>query len=191
MTVFYTIITLTVLFWIFPAIRQYKTELFWYFFVLAISDPIAIALGLLFSMGADLAHLILCFPLLLSLYWLHHKNVYVKAMLSIFLLLILIVFGSSKDLHYTVIALVHIPILFYFLRRTVYFISQNSKLNLFHIFLLLYDLSIILKVVLIVTDINTGVTFFYVTTLFEILIALFFSIYKEDDKRLLINLKNV
>ena len=189
----YSVTALSSIFWIFAAIRQYKSELFWYFFVLAISDPIVFSLWLWLHkfIGPGHVYPILLFFLLLSLYWSDRKNWHVRMMLLALILIHIITFSSSEKVHNVVMILFHLPILSIFLKRSIYFIAENGKANLFHLFLLLYETTIILKMLVMLTEANSSLVLFYVTSLFEILIAVFFSIFKENDSRLFINLKNV
>ena len=191
MTVDYTIIALTVLFWIFPAIRQYKTELFCYFFILAVEDPLTMSLSLAKIFAPYNSYMIGAFILILALFWNYRKNRYTKVILAVFFLLICTAIGASMKIHYGILILFHLTILLFFLRRSIYFIAESGKANLFHLFLLLYETTIMLKMLVMLTEANAGLAFFHITTIFEILIAIFFSIFKENDSRLFINLKNV
>ena len=191
--ILYSIGAIGALFWIFPAIKQYKTELFWYFFVLAISDPIVISLWFWLHkiIGVDHIYPFLLFFMLLALYWSRRKSWYVRTMLSALLLIHIITFSSSTKIHYGVMFLFHLPILSFFLKRSIYCVAETGIVNLFHLTLILYEISIIMKILAIMTNADTGAAFYYVTDIFQILIAVFFSIFREDDKRLIINLRNV
>ncbi|MEW6702695.1 MAG: hypothetical protein AB1298_08235 [Bacteroidota bacterium] len=90
-----------------------------------------------------------------------------------------------------VIILLNVIILFIFVRRTIIFIVLNGKVNIFHVVLLVYQTSIVMKDLDILTNANTGVVNFYATGVFQFLVAIFFSIFKEEDGKLLINLRNV
>ncbi|MFA7229111.1 MAG: hypothetical protein WC061_08750 [Melioribacteraceae bacterium] len=67
--------------------------------------------------------------------------------------------------------------------------AVNGGLNIFHLFLLLEEISIFLKFFVLLFELKTEMAFFITTTAFEILIALFFSFYREDNKKLLVTLK--
>ena len=191
MTTFYIIMLLSMFFWLFPPIRQFKTELFWYFFILAISDPISVGLVMAGILSQLIGYAIAGFLLVFSLYGSYYKNWHVRSILLVLLIALIPVFFTSMNYHYGIIITLHIVILFFFLRRSIYFIAVHSKLNIFNIMLVLYELSILLKVVTLLANAKTGVAFFYITDIFQILIAIFFSIFKENDSRLFINLKNV
>lgn len=79
-------------------------------------------------------------------------------------------------------------ILVFFIKRAILYIANNQKVNLFHAVLLLYVLTIILKFFVRQVDVNAGSVYFVVTGMFEILIAVFFTIFREDNPRLLIEL---
>jgi len=190
-TIGYTIAALCTLFWIFPAIRQYKTDLFWYFLVLAVEDPLAILFKWIKLFEIYDSYLVWAFILIIVLFWSSRKKISMKIMVLIFFLILGITIGASRNVQYGTLALFHLAILFFFLKRSIRFIAENGKANLFHLSLLLYETTIILKMLAQLTDAQTGTAFFHITTIFEMMIAIFFSIFKEDDKRLFINLKNV
>lgn len=191
MEIAYIIFWFSVFFWIFPAIRHYKTELFWYFLTLALSDPLAHILKNTTIFRIYDVHLIFVFLASLSLYWLILKKKYVRIILTCAFLLVLGSFFSTSNFSYKIIALIHLLILVFFLMRSIHFIAENSKLNIFHLFLLLYETSIILKILALLTQADTGIIFFYATSIFQILLAIFFGMFKEENSRLLIDLRTI
>ena len=68
------------------------------------------------------------------------------------------------------------------------FSAANGKLNLFHIFLLLEEISIVLKAIFVLFYNVQAFPSFYITSIFEYFFALFFSFYREDDERVQIKL---
>jgi len=191
MTTMYFIMLLSMFFWLFPPIRQYKTDLFWYFFILAISDPISVGLSRAGILSLLIGYAISGFILIFSLYGSYRKNWHVRAILLILFIMLIPVFFMSSNYHYGIFITFHITILFFFLWHSVNFIGVHSKLNIFTIMLVLYELSLILKVVTLLSDVKAGVAFFFITDIFQMLIAVFFTIFKENDSRLFINLKTI
>lgn len=191
MIISYTIVFLSMFFWIFSAVKQYRTELFWYFLALAASDPISLIFYYAKILGLYKGYNIFAFLTLLSLYGFFHKKTFVRIiLLASFILLILSLLSSVSTQHITIV-LLHIMIFLFFVVKSTKFIADSGKLNIFHIFLILYETTIILKMLAQSTYSNNGVTFFYATSAFEILIAIFFSMFKENDSRLLVGLKGI
>lgn len=190
MSIQFIILYLSMFFWIFPAVRQYKTEMFWYFLVLALSDPISLILRAL-RINYPHTTLILYFALLLTVMLPLFKRPSTKAVLFIILTLSIYSFFDSVMFTANVKLLIHVIIIFYFSQRSLLFIKQTDKVNIFHLFLLLEEISIVLKVLAALDGTKTGLAFFVVTNGFQILIAIFFTIFKENDNRLFIDLKNI
>lgn len=178
-------------FWIFPAVKQYRTELFWYFLALAASDPISFIFYYAKILGLYKGYNIFAFLTLLSLYGFYRKKTFVRIILLVSFILLILSLLSSVSTQQKTIVLLHVIIFLFFVVKSTKFIADSGKVNIFHIFLMLYETSIILKTLAVLTNSNNGVTFFYATSSFEILIAIFFSMFKENDSRLLIELKSI
>lgn len=187
----YIIIYISITFWLFPAIRQYRTELFWYFLVLAIADPITLLFSYLTIMRSYNSHIIFAYIFLLSLYGFYKKRLSIRIILLVSFVLLITSLFSSATSQVEIITLFHIMIFLFFIMRSIYFISENNRINMFHFFLILYETSVILKLLAVLTDAKTGAAFFNATTVFQILIAIFFTIFRENDSRLFIDLKKV
>lgn len=206
MDISFIIMFVAAFFWLFPAIRQYKTELFLYFFILALSDPIVFALFYIkpllgsytnYILTVYQAQAILTFILLPSLYRFPQENKLDKTIIFILFLFLVALFftPASQKIYYSLITLFHFMIFLFFAKRSVYFIAETSKVNIFHIILLLYDASIILKIISILSDVKfeggSGQVFFFVTDIFQMFIAVFFTIFKENNNKLWIDLKKI
>ncbi|MEW5844488.1 MAG: hypothetical protein AB1775_14635 [Bacteroidota bacterium] len=85
----------------------------------------------------------------------------------------------------------HIVVAFIFIGILLSYVAMTSKVKGYHIILVLYEISIILKILFLILNIELGLGYFYTTTIFQMLIAVYFSVYKETDNKLLIDLKNV
>ena len=187
----YIIAYISILFWIFPAIRNYKTDLFFYFLVWAIADPIVLATSVLSPIyGLRLFLLFAVFTFLSLKIMVKNKSFY-----NIFLIFILALnlwtAFISKNILYLTLAFEHIIIAFIFAARLLAYVAFNSKVKVFHIILFLYEVSLVMKLILFVFDVKTGLSYYMLTNIFEMTIAIFFSIYKETDNKLTIDLRNV
>lgn len=191
MSIGYLIILLSMVFWIFPAIRQYKTNLFFYFWILAISDPLVLFLYYFISVKIYYTQLVLVFFTMLYLYWSSLKKNYVRIVIFLILAFMLVSLFLSPSFIKQVIILINIIILFIFVHRTIVFIAKNGKVNIFHVVLLVYQTSIIMKQIAALTNANTGIVNFYTTSAFQFLVAIFFSIFREENNKLLVDLRNV
>ena len=187
----FIIAALSSLFWIFPAIRNYKTKLFFYFLLLAVSDPVAIAAVFLFRGLSTEFYVFSALLLVASLkVFFTSKRFY----LTVLTILFLISFSAAFfpiNIRYIVNIGEHIVVVFVFIGVLLSYVATTSRVKCFHIVLVFYELSIILKILFIILNVKLGLGYFYTTTIFEMLIAVFFSVYKETDEKLLIDLRNV
>ncbi|MEW6702694.1 MAG: hypothetical protein AB1298_08230 [Bacteroidota bacterium] len=80
--------------------------------------------------------------------------------------------------------------MFAFAVKAVRYVALSSMINFFHVVLVFYETSAIMKILAVITDAQTGAAYFYITTIFQMLIGIFFSIFREENSKLLIGLKN-
>jgi hypothetical protein len=67
------------------------------------------------------------------------------------------------------------------LKDTAINYNKNGSLSIGYFIILLYEITAILKFCLALSNIRTGIIFFYLTTAFESFIAIFFTIYKLEE----------
>ena len=192
MKTFFIITSLSMFFWIFPAVRQYKTELFWYFLIFAFADPLILILStqIHYVSNSPRFQTFLSFLLLLSVLWSFMNKKSIKILAALVLSLVLFSFFSNRTLAYSLIALIHVIITYFFIKRTFVFAANSGKMNIFHLILLLEEISIVLKTSGILISFNPGFSYYIATNAFEILIAIFFTIYREDNEKLFIDLRD-
>ncbi len=188
----YLVVYISSIFWISPAIRNYKTRLFLYFFVLAISDPIILASIFLHILPSSRRlYVLLSWLTIASLRnMFSSKTLYVKILALFFLIGAAATFSPVSIVDFVII-MEHICVTFIFVTLLLSYVAQNSKVKVFHIVLLLYEISIVLKDLFVILNIELGISHFFATSIFQMLIAVFFSVYKETDDKLLIDMKNV
>lgn len=181
---------LSVFFWLFPPFRQYKERFFIYFLIMAIMDPINLlyvqVLGgknlIVFTIGSILLFYSINFSLnILKKFW--YVNV-------LFIALIILFFLYIPNLRLLII-LLHLLIFIKFFKIGVITLHKYNSVNIFLLALIFYELSIIINELVFLSNYNIKVIFFYTTIFFQILIAIFFTIFKEDNPRLNIKLKTI
>ena len=175
--------------WLFPPVRQYKTRVFWFFLILALTDPIALTLGRQLGVFTTQFYIIsfTLLPISLSpLKKVNRKNIIFVVLLFATGILTLIFPWHLSSLYYCIISVL---LLLIFLKIIFSIIAETGKLNLFYMVLIMYQSSMLLRSFMFLINLTTGLTYGGITVLFQIIIAIFFSIFKEDDPRLLINLR--
>jgi hypothetical protein len=158
--------------WLFPPFRQKGCKYFLFFLILALSDLIWYSF---FQMHIhDAAYYLFISTLLIA-----------AVMRKKYLLLLLIpvlstgFFLTASEIRFLTMIL-HFAILIFFLREFILIISRESKIVLFDLVILLYEASLIFKFGASYF-LTAGYLFFYITTAFEILIAVFFSFVNEKN----------
>lgn len=176
----YIIVYSSVLIWLFPPFRQYRGKYFYFFMVLALEGLISVSLASLFHFNIlkiyNIINLILIFTLfrntLIRKYW-----------YSFFISLIVVFFinyySDTRLIMFTII-LAHLIIFYIILKNAAIDYNETSSLNIGYFILLLYEITIQLKFYLALINVHTGIFFFFITTSFETIIAIFFIIYKVE-----------
>ncbi len=191
MKIYFVIASLSMLFWIFPAVKQYKTELFWYFFIFAFTDPVKVIINLQIKhVSNNLTYVLSSFLLMLSVLWSFKNKKSIRILIAVVLSLALFSFFSNRIFTYNLMISIHVIITYFFIKRTFMFIANSGKVNIFHLILLLEEISIILKMSAMLISLKPGLNYYVATTAFQILIAIFFTLYREDNKKLFIDLRN-
>ncbi len=176
----YIIVYSSVLIWLFPPFRQYRGKYFYFFMVLALEGLISVSLASLFHFNIlkiyNIINLVLIFTLfrntLIRKYW-----------YSFFISLIVVFFinyySDTRLIMFTII-LAHLIIFYIILKNAAIDYNETSSLNIGYFILLLYEITIQLKFYLALINVHTGIFFFFITTSFETIIAIFFIIYKVE-----------
>jgi len=159
--------------WLLPPFRQWDCKYFLYFLILALSDPIILIAESLGTFDSTPFYLFVSTFILIALI----------RKISLFLILIIdliasiyLTFPEIKVITF----LIHFVILLFFLREFIIIISTDSKIVIFYLILVLYEASVLFKFAASYMEV-AGYLFYYITTAFEVFIAVFFAIYNEKN----------
>jgi hypothetical protein len=72
-------------------------------------------------------------------------------------------------------------IITYFIYFLLKFLYEKKTLNYYFIILIIYEISLVLKMLTGLTNIQTGVIYYHLTTIFEILICIFFIFFNIEN----------
>jgi len=89
------------------------------------------------------------------------------------------------------IAILRTLILFKFIQKAVIVLYGNGELNFFYLVLIFYEISIIFNVIVHFAGTDADFIVFVSTLSFQILVAIFFIIFREDSPLLSFILKTV
>ncbi len=170
----------SIVIWVLIPIRQLGTRLFLFFLILALLDLSSFILLYVFKTKAEVIYLIgstrLLYPVLTDL-----KYIYRFAVVSILIAAAFIIFYYTSISPILFQMVIHLAILIYFLKVLVLYYGLNRKVLLFHLFLLTYEFSLLLKFFVFWHELNLGLVYFYLTTIFQILIGIFFLFINEKN----------
>lgn len=182
-----TIFFISIIVWFFPAIRQYKTKYFWFFLILALSDPIVYILRTTLIYNPSFYfYVFISFLLIISL---QDKDFIIRARLfwlSIFILTIIGFFLDISNNSQLLLLLFTNSIILFILLRNYIVEFVNKKNNLFLLFLVIYQLTNISKFLNLLLGFADATAFFIITSIFQIAFGLFFSIFREDNSKLVL-----
>lgn len=176
--------------WIFPPIRQLRGRFFVIFLVLALGDPIAFSLGAVFKFNiGPIAPLILSFIFAFVVLYKVSDKKPAKINHILYLLCLLVpLFSTNFRIYYTSMVILHISV---FYQVLIFFIKKNineKAVNLFYIVFLLYELLNIFKIGNLVIGIINAYEYHVLTSIFQVALGLYFSIFREDSSKNLIKL---
>lgn len=176
--------------WLFPPIMQYGERYFYFFLILAISDLIVLTSIKFRIIDASYIYIFINYFAYLTILSKRVLNKYWYIFLILFLIAVTYVFSYNNLL---IRNLIFITIsIFIFLKILFSFITEVVTTKIIKIFLtvfLLYELTVIIKFVNLIIGLTNAFSYFLVTTIFEILFGLFFSLFKEDSQRIVIKLR--
>jgi hypothetical protein len=177
----YILLFTSILIWLFPPFRQYKTQYFLFFLILALADPVMFLLLKLLSVEVTRTNLIITFFMILSLI---DSNKLKKGWIFVFLFLLILLTAASrlplKEVYQLKIILSCI-ILFFIVKDSLLYLNKHQTINLFYLVLILYEITIVIKFIYTASRTHTGSIYFYTTGFFEIFIGIFFCFYNMKN----------
>ena len=180
----------SIIIWLLPAIRQYKGKYFYYFLILALSDPVDIFCGNVLNLPNYIIHSIAAILLYYSIGTSTQSFLKYWKFNLLFIVVFLFTLFTVPNLLFLILIL-HILILSKFIKQSVILLHQSGELNYFLLVLIFYEITALLKVIVFISGTDTGIMFFYFTVSFQILVALFFTIFREDSSILTLKLKTL
>ncbi len=175
--------------WIFPIFRQYNTRMFYFFLVLGLSDPINIFSLWALNTKPGFVHSIAALLLFYSLNFRDNQKLKMSHTDILVGILFLSLAFFLNELFYLTF-LIHLLILSRIIQIIVVDIHKKSELNIFYLVLIFYEISIVMNLFILLSRTERGMLLFFITLTFQILIAIFFTIFKENNPRLLLKLKS-
>lgn len=181
---------MSIFFWLLPPFRQYKGRFFYYFLIMALSDPLTILCFEVLKLPVESIHSVAGLFLAYSLFFQNNNTKQEIILLLSFLLGFIISIIYLTNLHYLILS-IHIVIFLFLLKMAILPIYYKNTINIFYFALLFYELSIVLNYTLIMGNSNIKMLLFYMTLFFQILMAIFFTIFTEKSKSMILHIKQI
>lgn len=177
----YYIIIGSVAAWILPPFKQFREKYFYYFLILAFTDAFVISLyfgvsiilpnGLFYTLSSFLLYVVL-----FNKEELLNKKL---ILLILFTLSTFVLFLPGTKEKYLMLCIIHMAIMYEFLKRFLVDLSMNESFNLFLFLLVFYEMSVIIKFIVSLLDFRWGTLHFELISILEILLAVTFALFKE------------
>jgi hypothetical protein len=163
--------------------------MFFFFLILGLSDPLNLFSVSVLQIKPGLIHSVAA---LLLFYSLNFKDKQ-KLKISYTDILVVVLFLSAVFIFYNLFYLtliIHFLILARFIQIFVIDLHQISELNIFYLVLVFYEISIVINLFVLLGESEKRMFLFFITLTFQFLIAIFFTIYREDNPHLRVKLKS-
>ena len=173
--------------WVFPIFRQYKANLFYFFLFLGLCDPLGIIAGKLFSLPGETLAVIFA-PILFYTINVDRKKPIKISKLEIFVfVLTYTLFFTINNLN-IIILLVHTLIAIRAIYRIIIDLHYDQKINLVRAVLAFYMITSVASHIVFLNEEYQGWILFYTNLAFQVLIAIFFSFFSENNPKMTIQL---
>ncbi len=168
--------------WFFPLFKQYKHNYFYYFLILALTDPISYLLVKLFRFDVERSLLIAALLMVFSFISFYKKHFASYSLIIFISGLVTFTYIPINDYISKFLILVFLLVIVYLVLKAMIVDAMKEKsMSLFYLVLFVYVLSLTLKFYIELTLVMDSFIYFYITTGFEILAAIFFSLYNEEN----------
>ncbi|MEW5844224.1 MAG: hypothetical protein AB1775_13270 [Bacteroidota bacterium] len=157
--------------WLFTPIRQYKTDYFYFFLVLAVADPLMMSFGFILRLTAQITAPFFLLVLIVSL---HPKKLLWLPFAFVFLFIFVWFTKESINALRLTSSIGHLIIFMMIISRLIDQLSSRQLLSGFLVLLSTYELINVLKVLIVITDLMNGITQFYIASFFQILFGIVF-----------------
>ncbi len=187
----YLIVYLSILAWSIIPFKQVGKKHFYFFYTSSLVDPLTMYLRLLFHSGSNIFFIPLSFLSLVSLYEkqiIKKNNIYI---ILIFIFLCLLTLEIDTYACFIILSGIYFLILIKFVSDFIISIYKESLFNIFSVVLVLDSVTEVIKFLGIYSGFVNGYFYFYAFAIFQIIIGIFFLIFKEDNLKLIIRLSKV
>jgi hypothetical protein len=184
------IIYLSIIAWIFPIFRQFRNNIFYFFLFLGISDPLSLVYLKITHNSPGYMTVIIA-PLLFYSINIDRKKRFTISKIEIFVFIltaVLMFVISNLDI---ILLIVHLLVLIRILYKIIIELHYKQIVSIFNMVLAFYMTTSVISLIIYLNGDHQAIILFYINLAFQILIAIFFAIFKEDHPKLTYNVTPV
>lgn len=181
--------TLSILAWIYPPFKHYKSEFFYFFLILALSDPFKLIALYLLSVNPQVLSLAVAFLLISSLVS-YRKQRYIIIILSILSTAVFLSYSLHRNIIISSLIGTHLIVVLILVVFMIKYIEKIKAINLFLILLITYELISTIKYIAALLSYEQGVISFYLATATQMFFGIIFSFISIKTKNFHIIIKD-
>lgn len=181
----FIILYISTIAWIFPIFRQFRTNLFYFFLVLGLSDPVSTFAIKVLSLRPENIQIIIS-PILFWALSIDRKKKFTINKLEIFVFILTYVLYFLIDNYNITLLIVYVAITIRSIFIVIIELHIKHLINFVHVVLAFYMISSVVSLLIYLNGDHQAIVLFYINLAFQTLIAVFFSIFKEDNPKLTI-----
>lgn len=166
--------------WVFPVIKQRNTDYFYFFFILAMADPLRLLIYQLCGILPISYFPLFSFLLILSL---SKKKYYLFiSAAAVILTLMPNIFHWPNNILYLITTINHTVLLLIFINTIAGNLIKKKTVNLFMILIIFYEIITVYKLAAFVVSLNKGGISFFLGTAIQIGFGILFSFINVSTK---------
>jgi hypothetical protein len=166
--------------WFLPPFRQYKGGYFIYFLLIAITPLSAQIFLYYFHLYPGSFYVISSASIIIALQYYKDKKI-LSGILLFLTFCPLIIYLNYYKVNYWVNGFMHSIRLFYICFFLLEYMYNKKTINIYFIILVVYEISVILKILTMLNNIHTGLLYYHVTSVFEFVICLYFVFFNIEN----------
>ncbi|GIK20870.1 MAG: hypothetical protein HND40_09850 [Ignavibacteriota bacterium] len=169
--------------WILPIFRQYKTNLFYFFLFLGICDPLTSLAITILPIENELIAVIFA-PILFYTINIDRTKPFRISKTEIFIFILaysLIYFISNLNI---ILLIIHILIALRAIYRIIIDLHYNQKINIVRFVLAFYMITSVASLLIYLNGDYQALVLFYTNLAFQLLLAVFFSLFSENNPKM-------
>lgn len=169
--------------WIFPMFRQFRTNLFYFFFFLGICDPLTgIAINF-FPIKNEILAVVIA-PILFYTIYIDRSKPFKISKLEIFVFVLAYSLPCFVDNLNIVLLIIHILITIRAIYIIIIDLHYKQKINIVRLVLTFYMLTSVASLLIYLNGDYQALLLFYTNLAFQLLLAIFFSIFSENNPKM-------